>query len=184
MRLNESRCQKSTATNEFAFLALNPPFYFYNWLQIQTIRPYPITLYLRESFQTIPGLSWFIQWPLLYCMFCKNANANFWEICRREQTKYRKINTWMYILDLLFILVWKKTCYGGKIAQNIKIDQCFKIRCFYLPCLALTKVQISYGVSMRIMIVKDNNTLGLHCKGYKDLISNSLIQYIQENTIN
>ena len=44
---------------------------------------------------------------------------------------------------------------------------------------------ISYGVSMRIMIlVKDNNTLGLHCEGYKDLISNSLIQYIQENTIN
>ena len=25
MRLNESRCQKWTATNEFAFLALNPP---------------------------------------------------------------------------------------------------------------------------------------------------------------
>ena len=38
---------------------------------------------------------------------------------------------------------------------------------------------------MRTMIlVKDSNTLGLHCKGYKDLISNSLIQYIQENTIN
>ena len=57
------------------FLALNPPLYFYNWLWIQRIWPYldPITLHLRQTFQTIPGLSWFIQWPL-YCMFHKNAN--------------------------------------------------------------------------------------------------------------
>ena len=76
MSLNKSHCQKSTASNEFAFLALNPPLYFYNWLRIQRISPYmdPITLYLRDS-----PLKWYQDFHGSYVdhctvCFCKNAN--------------------------------------------------------------------------------------------------------------
>jgi len=44
----------------------------------------------------------------------------------------------MCILDFFFSTqVWKMTCYWRQIAQNLKIDQWKKKKCFCLPCLAL-----------------------------------------------
>ena len=92
MRLNESRCQKSTATNEFAFSALNPHLYFYNRLLIQmdmTIFGSNNIVLERQSFQTVPGLSWFSDNDR--CTVCSVRMLTSREFQRNMQTRTDKI---------------------------------------------------------------------------------------------
>lgn len=41
----------------------------------------------------------------------------------------------MCVLDVFFLVVSKKTCYGSKIAQNVKLDECMKKQWYCLQCV-------------------------------------------------